>query len=130
MLSDLFQPTEVKRTIEEINAFLSNNATSSAKILRNEVVALAKIKDKTTASIREDGLKYDQLALILITNVIGRHLSSGQYHVYRGTLSEIGNDMLRTWRVAVEALKDRGYYTTEEALEDMRWMLNEIESVG
>lgn len=130
MLSKFFQPVEVKRTIQEIDAFLSKNAALSAEIIRNDAFALAKIKDKTVASVREDGLKYDQLALILITNVIGRHLSSGRYHVYRGALSNIGNDLLHAWRAAVEALKERGYYTTEEALEDMRWMLKEIESAG
>lgn len=130
MLSKIFQPIEVKRTIEEIDAFLSNNNFLSAEIIRNDALALAKTKKKTVASIREDKLKYDQLALILVTNVIGRHLSSGQYHVHRGAISSVGNDMLRIWTAAIEALKDRGYYTTEEALEDMRWMLKEIENAG
>lgn len=53
-------------------------------------------------------------------NVIGRHLSRGRYHIYPGTLSGSGHDMLGLWRAAAETLMERGYYINEEDLEDMQ----------
>ncbi len=55
-----------------------------------QALALAKNADRTVYSIRIGGLKPDQLALILIFNVLTRNLQSGHEHVYRGRLSIVG----------------------------------------
>ena len=130
MLSKLFQPAEVKNTVAEIDAFLSQHAALCRDIIRTDAVRLANVKDKTVHSIRNDGLKPDQLALILITNVVGRHLTSGKHHTYRGVLGAVGVDMLKLWSAAVSAMQQRGYYSAEEAQEDMRWIQAEIKNVG
>lgn len=72
----------------------------------------------------------EQLALVLITNVFGWQLSSGRYHIYRGMLGSIGNDMLKLWRTAIERMMERGYYTKEEGLQHMRWLVRGIENAG
>ncbi len=130
MLSKLFKPAEVKNTASEIDAFLNQHASLCSAIIRTESTRLANIKEKTVQSIRNDGLKPDQLALILITNVLGHQLSSGQYHVHRGVLNAIGADMLKLWSAAVSTMQQRGYYSSEEAQEDMRWIQSEIKNVG
>lgn len=126
----ILQPKEVKRTCAEIEAFLNENASACAELVRSEAISLARQRRKTVASIREDGMSCDQLALVLITNVLGRQLSSGRYHLYQGTLGSVANDMLKVWRGAVETMIDRGYYTKEEGLKDMRWVVREIENAG
>lgn len=122
MLWKLFPPFEVKLTIEEIKSFLGAHAFLSQSIIEPVAVALAKDAERTIYSIRIDGMKPDRLALLLITNVIGEQLACGQHHVYRGTLSMIGRDMLKVWTTAVSTLKERGYYTEAEAEEDIKWI--------
>jgi hypothetical protein len=126
----IFPPYEVKVTLAEIDDFLNENASLCKDVVRCEARSLAKVAEKTVHSIRIDHLKPDQLALILITKVLGRHLSSGWYHVYRGVLSMVGSDMLKVWSAAVARLKDQGYYSSEEADEDMRWIREQIKGVG
>ena len=130
MLSMLFKSAEVKSTTSEIDAFLNQHASLCRAIIRADATKLANIKEKTIQSIRSDGLKPDHLALILITNVLGRQLTSGQYHVRRGLLNAIGSDMLKLWSAAVSTMQQRGYYSSEEAQEDMRWIQSEINNVG
>ena len=81
-------------------------------------------------SIRSDGMKPEQLALILICNVAGGYLSSGQHHTYRGVLSFIGNDMLEVWSKAIATLRDRGYYIDEQADDGMPWIREQIKQAG
>jgi len=128
--SMLSRPAEVQDTVAEIDAFLEQHASICRDLIRGEAVTLANDASKTVYSLRTDGLKTDQLALILITNVLGRHLTSGEHHTYRGVLGAIGNDMLELWTSAVSAMQDRGYYSPEEAQEDMRWIQSEIKNVG
>lgn len=95
-----------------------------------EAVSLARSAEQTVFSIRIDGLKPDQLALILICNVLGRHLSSGEHHTYRGVLGFMGSDMLQLWTKAIATLRERGYYTDEQANDDMSWIKEQIKNVG
>ena len=113
-----------------INAFLDDLAPLCAPEVSREASALARNAGQTMYSIRTDRMKPDQLALIQICNVVGSHLSNGQHHVYRGTLSMIGQDMLTIWTAAISALRDRGYYTDEQADDDMVWIMEQISNVG
>ncbi len=128
--SGLNGPSEVQTTVAEIDAFLDKQASLCRDVIRRDAVTSANEQDKTVHSIRHDGLQPDHLALILITNVLGNRLTSGHYHVYRGVLSAIGDDMLNLWGTAVSAMHQRGYYSDDEAQEDMRWIQAEINNVG
>jgi len=71
-------------------------------------------------------MKPDHLALLLITNVTGEHLSLGNYHVYRGILNALGNDMLSVFTRAVDAMLRRGYHSKDDAEEDLKWVHQQI----
>src|SRR5574340_1427176 len=90
----IFPPLEVKATTEEIIAFLSGYAGEYRRILEKNAIALANDADKTIYSIRIEHMKPDHLALLLISNVTGQHLSMGNYHIYRGVLRDVGNEIL------------------------------------
>lgn len=124
----VFPPYEVRLTIEEIRSFL--DGAMCRPLVEPLAIALAKNAKRTIYSIRIDGMKPDRLALLLITNVIGEQISSGSHHTNRGNLSIIGSDLLRTWSAAVSRLKERGYYTDDEAKEDMRWIEEKIAGAG
>lgn len=126
----VFTPYEVKITIREARTFLGQTATLCHRIIEPDVVTLAKDVDKTVYSIRVDRMKPDHLALLLITNVLGRHIGSGAYHIYRGVLNRVGQDMLEVWRAAQEAMHERGYTTKKEVAKDSRWIKKQIKNAG
>ena len=126
----VFTPYEVKITIKEAKSFLGQTATLCRRIIEPDVVTLAKDVDKTVYSIRVDRMKPDHLALLLITNVLGRHIGSGAYHTYRGVLNIVGQDMLEVWQAAQEAMQERGYATEREVAKDNRWIKKQIKNAG
>lgn len=126
----LFPPFEVKVTCQDIEALLRADNGLCTEIVRREAIALAKDADKTLYSIRISHFKPDQLALILIYNVLTRNLQSGCQHVYRGTLSMIGRDMLRLWHITAKEMVKRGYSTQDEYKADTEGLMSEIRSVG
>ncbi len=130
MLWKIFPPYEVKLTVEEAKVFLGQTAEICRSIVEPEIVALAKDADKTVYSVRIDRMKPDHLALLLITNVVGRHIGSGAHHTYRGVLSMKGQDMLKVWHSAQKAMMERGYATEAEVAEDNQWIQEQIKGVG
>ena len=81
-------------------------------------------------TIRVDKKQPDQLALMLIMNVIARLLPSGMYHVYRGLLSGAGHSMLAVWNRSLNLLCERGFYTEEEVESDRQWIYEQINGAG
>lgn len=127
----LFPPYEVQITLRALEDFLSvTSAGISKALVRVAVVRLIKDAERTVYSIRIDGRKPDQLALMLITNVVGAELSSGSHHVYRGTLSMVGDDLVKIWHDAQRQLQSCGYASEAEIKEDDEWLRRQIRSVG
>ncbi|MDO8374625.1 MAG: hypothetical protein Q7T39_22070 [Polaromonas sp.] len=125
----LLPPYEVRLTREEVRAFLSN-VGACRSIVERKVLGLASDAEKTVCSIRIDRMKPDQLALILITNVVGAELGSGTHHVYRGVLGAIGRDMQSLWTAAQTALLQRGYCDALEVEKDNAWLRDQIKAAG
>lgn len=125
-----FPPSEVKEVCNEVTMFMQDNSSLSKDIIQKEVLLLAKDYNKTLYSICKDKLKPDQLALILITNVLGKHLGSGHYHIYRGVVNTSGQEMLESWHAAIQTLRDKGYYSDAEAEDDNKWIEEQIKKVG
>jgi hypothetical protein len=126
----VFKPFEVRVTCEDIDTFLRADNGLCVEEVRSGAMALAKNADKVMYSIRIDQMKPDQLALILIYNVLTRNLQSGAYHCYRGCLTSLGEDMLRLWRVTAKELVKRGYSTDFEYETEVAGLMGEIRSVG
>jgi len=127
---DQQQPREVLDTISEIDNFLSSHAEFCRDSVRDETVALANIVDKTVNAIRINGASPKQLALILITNVLSRHLASGRHHVYRGVLGTLGNDMFNLFSTAASVMRNHGYCSEEEFQESMSLIKSQIAEMG
>lgn len=126
----VFPPLEVKATTEEIIAFLSGYAGEYRRILEKNAIALANDAEKTIYSIRIEHMQPDHLALLLISNVTGQHLSMGNYHIYRGVLSDVGHEILAVFTRAVKTMAERGYHSPEEAEQDLAWVRKQIASAG
>ena len=126
----ILPPLEVKLTIEEINSFLLAHANLAKSIVEKDATVLVKDAEKTIYSVRIEGMKPKHLALLLITNVTGKHLSMGNFHSYRGVLNTIGHEMLNLFSKALQVMLEHGYQTIEEAEKDMQWIRRQIANAG
>ena len=126
----LFPPYEVRVTRIDLNTLLSADQGLCTEQVRREALLLTKDIDRVLYSIRIDRMKPDQLALILIHNVLTRHLENGWHHVYRGALDLIGNDMLRLWNLTGKEMVKRGYQTEDEYATDASELKKAIREIG
>lgn len=136
-LFSMFQkkPQEVKDTLAALDVVLNEIAGKGVLVLPDSVKTsviktVTEGEEKTIASIKQDGLSPRTLALLLLSNVLGSHLASGQFHIYRGVLSMPGTEMLKAFRFIVEELVKTGYHTNEAVQEDMEWVQRQIQNAG
>ena len=126
----IFPPYEVKLTQQELKSFLEQAAGVCRSTIEPEIVSLIKDAEKTVYSIRIDNMKPEQLALLLVTNVLGKHIGSGRYHTYRGVLNIVGSDMHKLWHSTQQTMVERGYSTEAEVAEDNLWIQKQIKNAG
>jgi hypothetical protein len=133
----ILPPPEVTDTRRHVRTFLADatHLDSGAGVFfppEVERLALRLVSDidRTVYSIRVDKKQPDELALILITNVLAGLLPSGRYHTYRGVLSGAGTAMLAGWERSLTQLRERGYYTDEQVQQDREWIRKQIKEVG
>ena len=89
-----------------------------------------KDRDRTRASIEEDGLTPDGLVYLLASNVANAQLCSGQHHIYRGVLSMSGQELLAAFTKASEMMVQCGVHSQEDHERDMRSLKKEVSEVG
>src|SRR5206468_126080 len=87
-----FPPPEVKSTLEAIDRCLSD-AGACRQIVRRDARAVASCAEIVIQRVRVERMKPDELALVIVSNRLAEHLSSGAHHVYRGLLNMVGKDM-------------------------------------
>ena len=120
--------TSVLAAIDEVED--EEGAEGLHQIKQLVVDAVVADADKTISSIKDDGLSARTLTCLLISNVLSVELTSGKHHTYRGVLSANGDRLLGLWDYAVEQQKQSGYYDEEEAKNDLKWIRDEIKTVG
>ena len=131
LLWKVFPPYEVRITLRAARRFINDGgALFTRPIVEPAVTALIRNAERTVYSIRIDGKKPDQLALMLITNVLWEHLRSGHYHIYRGAPSLQGAELMSLWNRTQTELIERGYSTKEEARSRTRQLQEQVKSVG
>ena len=110
--------------------FILLNANVCGGIIEPKVIALAKDAGKTFYSVRIEKMKPEHLALLLVTNVLGAEIQSGNHHIYRGILGIIGQDMLSAWSSAQKVMLERGYVTDDGVAKDNQWIHEQIKGAG
>jgi hypothetical protein len=95
-----------------------------------EALSTASQADKTKYSIRVDGLKPQEIALIIIRNVAFHKLISGRYHSYRNTLNISGKDYLKLFNDAIAQSVNAGFTTEKDAQEETEELLGVIKNLG
>lgn len=124
-----FPPPEVKSTLEAIDRCLSD-AGACRQIVQREARAVASCAEIVIQRVRVERMKPDALALVIVSDRLAEHLSSGAHHVYRGILNMVGQDMHALHSRVLEIMVNRGYLTEAEANEDQDLVRKEIQEVG
>ena len=81
-------------------------------------------------AVEEKGSPPEVLATMIVRNALEELICHGQFHVYRGTLSQIGLDMVNTLRGVFAEMKSAGEMA-DVSEEDYFQFINEsIKSAG
>jgi hypothetical protein len=124
-----FPPPEVKSTLKAIDQYLS--AAGACRLLvQRDAHAVASCAEIVVQRVRAERMQPDELALVIISNRLAEHLSSGAHHVYRGVLNMVGQDMRALHSRVLETMVRRGYLSEAEAKEDEALVRKEIQEVG
>lgn len=127
---DLFVSAEVRWVREEIRNFFNHHSYFCSDSAMKEALSTAGQADKTKYSIRVDGLKPQEIALIIIRNVAFHKLISGRFHTYRNTLSTSGKDYLKLFNDAIAQSVTTGFTTEKDAQEEREELLSFIKNLG
>lgn len=123
-------PPEVKATLREIINFLNKESYLSREILLFAAMKLAKDTEKTVYSIRTIKRKPDQLALLIIMDIIFQYLSSGYFHMYRGSLNITGHEMFDIFLAAQKIMVKNHFILQNDANRDSLLLAEQIKKVG
>ena len=128
--SDLLVCSEIKWIRDAIRDFFDSNDFLVSKEFVSECLRVASDSDKAKYSIRVDGMKPEQVALIIIRNVANTKLIYGDHHVYRGVLSIAGREYKRVFYGAVRLYAQLGFGTKDEAMRELSDINKAISEVG
>lgn len=105
----------------------SDNLGASSCV--NEVMPLIKQALKTSPPPNEN---LDKTAHTLLSNITFRLLSSGQYHIYAGTLNIMGcaPSLMRVYETCTKWLLDNKYITEEQYAQGEKNLRENIKEVG
>lgn len=132
----LFAPPEVKESLLALDRQLAdhdgkvNPVWGASSIVRTRVKEALNDQKLTVNSIRDDGLLPSTLVWLLISNVVDGELCCGRHHVYRGTLSGSGTELLSLWHRACRELTAAGYQTQSQGEADTLRLGKMIKEVG
>lgn len=87
-------------------------------------------KKDVVEGIAKDGRDPAEIALTALWNVSNQVVSSGQYHVYRGILTDQGKGYLYVYNKTVDVLLDKGFIDKEEAESNRKSIKENIKSAG
>lgn len=128
---EIAKGAEVRAVLEAIDEVEQEKDAEGLGQIKDLVVReVVEDPEKTKHSITEDGLSPRTLAFLIMLNVLGRELTSGKYHIYRGVLSAAGERLLNLWAYAVQQQHKSGYYDAAAVRKDMDWIAREIKKVG
>ncbi len=126
----LFPPRETSATAAHVYKFLDRHAGISRAVIDRRIATDLANAELMIYAIRDKGSKPSQFALLLIRNALEEQLSSGAFHIYRGTLSQVGIDLLRTLREVVSDLKSQGEMADVDEDDYFKFIREQIQLAG
>ncbi len=124
------------RELDAIEADIKANGLSYLGLPEDEIFSTVRTlisnPELTLQAVREDKVSPKAVAWLVISNVTGRALASGQYHVYRNVLGMNGRPMLALYLRAISELEKMGFYEgrNRSAADDRVWVGERIAEAG
>jgi len=87
-------------------------------------------KTKIREIMLANNISPKRAAYTWVNNVAGDMLESGQYHVYRGVLNQMGNDLLNIFDETTDELCRMGEFDEAFAAQQKGMIMQSIASVG
>lgn len=127
-----FQSSELKLSVKAVEQIANSNKNllSSSYVENLAKQVLKDDKEKTIHSIKIDGLSYNALAFLVMSNVIYSELTSGKHHIYRGTLNAMGKSIRQFWPIICAGLVNEGFSSQDHIKLDTTELDEEISSIG
>jgi len=113
-LSGFFRSKEEKDMRRELEALLASHV-AGALILPEALAFIERQKRELVSDIRSGETSVRDSTMLAALSVISPLLTSGQHHVYRGTLSNVGQDMLSVFVKSLEKLVKSEYFSPEDS---------------
>lgn len=119
--------TRVRAALLEIEA---NTEIPAMSLVRPGVEGLLRNAERVRYSIENDGIEPRTLAYLLIHNVAMDQLTSGEHHIYRGTLGPVGRGLKSAYMAANRKLMEVGYQDDETRKHSEAEVMREVGEVG
>lgn len=127
-----FPPKEVRMMMKVIDELSLEFDSEAYRLVRGliEKGILSDYKNVVSQATNEKSAR--EIAYVLIANISGDLVESGNYHIYRGVLNplSIGNELLQLFDTATDRLLEEGAISEEEAEEQKSGIRENIKSVG
>lgn len=132
LFKNIFKPDEIQSVLNILDEAERDFNSSAFHLISNHIKgAISEFPDKIVAMVK--GSKSPrQTVYIMIANVAGDEVESGEHHMYRGVLNPLGYgyELLSIYYLALDELVKMGYISEKEAEENKLGIQKNIKSVG
>ena len=132
LISKLFQRKSIKKLKLTLDDFEKEFDNPSFKIVREIIENTALKSSKEFDNFINTNENLESWVIGHITNISGDLIESGQYHIYRGVLSQFGpgEDLLRLFDQSIDFNLKLGLIENEFAVEQKKQIRLNIKMVG
>jgi len=126
----LVPPREVSAIKSQVQVVLDKHAGTSRTVLERQIAMKIADVELMIYSVREKGWTPTNIAMMVTRNALEGLISSGQHHVYRGTLSGVGTDLLKTLKGVVSDMQTAGEMADVDMDDYFKSIHEQIQSAG
>jgi len=123
-------PKEVKVALNVLDELSLEFQTEAFETIRRQIEKGILGDYKNVITQVKDEASARQLIYFSIANIAAEYVESGHYHIYRGVLNLLGNDLLSLFDMATDRLLEDGAISEKEAKEQKTGIRKNIKCVG
>jgi len=121
---------EVKEALEILEQAGKEFHGYGFKLVSDKIEKALLENPKALKKYVEDGNPLKEKVYMLIATTAGEHVGSGHYHIYRGLLDEVGNELLEIFDSTIDELVILGTLKKKEAKEHKETVRENIKEMG
>lgn len=125
-----FASNEVRDALDILNEIGAQFDCEAFQIVRSTLEDDFLAGNREVVALVKQGVSPQAQVYNAITNLAGDLVESGNYHVYRGVLSPVGEDLLRLFDTATDGLAHIGAIDADHAKKQKAGIRKNIKSVG